>query len=78
MPVLIRTGSGQLLLDGLDRRRGLGRNRVEVTERQRELDGERKQREPCASFDVRPHPLHRDNVPHAGGRNTLLASDVTT
>ncbi len=31
----------QLLLGGLDRRRGLRRNRVEMTERKRELNGKR-------------------------------------
>ncbi len=72
MPIRIGTGLGQLLLDGLDRRRGLRCNRVEVAERQRELDGERKQRDPRAMSDVCPHPLHRDNAPLAGGRNTPL------
>jgi hypothetical protein len=68
----IWTGRGQLLLGGLYRRRGLRRNRMEVAERKRELDGDRKQRDPCAKSDVRPHPIHRDNAPRVEGRNTPL------
>jgi len=59
----------KLLLGGLYRWRGLRRDRVDVTEGQRKLHGDRKQREPCAKSDVRPHPLHDDNVPRAGSRN---------
>ena len=72
MPIRIGTGRGQLLLDGLDRRRCLRRNCVEVAERKRELDGERKQRNTRAKPDVCPHPLHRDNTPLVGGCNTPL------
>jgi len=70
MPVLI--GTGQLLLDGLNRRRGLRCDGMEVAERKHELDGEREQRYPRAKSDVRPHPLHRDNAPLVEGRNTPL------
>lgn len=40
---------------------------VEMSERQRKLDGEREQRQPRASFDVRPKPLHADGRPASKG-----------
>src|SRR5271169_3504316 len=43
---------------------------MEVSERKRKLDGERKYCDPCAKFDVRSHPLHADNAPHAGNRTS--------
>jgi hypothetical protein len=43
--------------------RGLRGHGVEMTERQRELHGERKQRKPRAMFDVRSEPLHADKCP---------------
>jgi hypothetical protein len=70
MPIRIGTGRRQLLLDGLDRRCGLRGDGVEVAERKRELDGERKQRDARAKPDVCPHPLHRDNMSPVGGCNT--------
>ena len=44
----------------LTRGRSLRGDGMEMTERERELHGERKQREPRAMFDVRPEPLHAD------------------
>lgn len=41
---------------------------VEMSERQRKLDGEREQRQPRASFDVRPKPLHADGRPALKGQ----------
>jgi hypothetical protein len=38
-----------------------------MSERQRKLDGEREQRQPRASFDVRPKPLHADGRPASKG-----------
>ena len=59
----IRRGRRQLLLGRLDRRRCLRRDGVEVAKRKGKLDGERKQRQPCTSSDVSPHPLHGDDTP---------------
>ena len=38
----------------------VGSNAVEVAERQRKLDRQRKQRDVRNAFDVRPEPLHAD------------------
>ena len=62
--VLIRIRSRRRqLLSGLYRRRSLCRNRMEVAERKRKLNGERKQRSSRAKSDLRPHPLHADHAP---------------
>ena len=61
----------KLLLGGLYRRCRLRRDRMDVTERQRKLDGDRKQREPCSKLDVRPDPLHAENAPHAGTKHPV-------
>jgi len=53
----------------LTRGRGLRGDGVEMTERQRELNGERKQREPRPMFDVRPEPLHADKRLAPEGRD---------
>ena len=64
------------LLCGLYRRRRLRCDRMEVTERKRKLDGERKHCDPCAQFDVRPHPPHTDNAPRVEGRDIPAASTL--
>jgi hypothetical protein len=62
--LLIRIGARcRQLLRGLYRRRRLRCDRVEMAERKRKLDGERKQRRSRAKSDVRPDPLHADNAP---------------
>ena len=45
---------------GLDRGRRLGRDSVEMPERQRKLDRERNQRQPRTLLDVFSEPLHDD------------------
>lgn len=62
------------LLGRLDRRRGLGRDRMDVAERKRKLNGERKQRRPRAKPDVRPYPLHVEDAPR---RKPLFPSAPT-
>jgi len=53
-------GSGEVGINqpGLNSRRGASDLPVEMPERQRKLDRERKQRQPRASFDVVSKPLH--------------------
>jgi hypothetical protein len=62
----IRGGRRQLLLSRLNRRRGLRCDGVEMAKGNGKLDRERKQRDPCAKSDIRPHPLHRNDMPRAG------------
>ena len=57
----------------LTRRRSLRGSGVEMTERKRELHGERKQREPRAMFDVRPEPLHADKRLSPEGQDIPVA-----
>ena len=60
-----RVGRGQAVGGPrLNSRRGLGNAPVEMPERKRKLQSQRKQREPRAMFDVRPEPLHADRRPH--------------
>lgn len=62
--MLIGVATGRRkLLSGLDRRRGLRRNCVEMAERQCKLNDERKKRKPRAKSDLRPDPLHADSAP---------------
>ena len=65
------------LLGRLDRRRCLRRDRMDVAERKRKLDDERKQCCPRARLDIRPYPLHVEDAPR---RKPLfpVGSDVTT
>jgi hypothetical protein len=53
---------------GLNGGRRLGRDRVEMPERQYKLDRQRQQREPRSMSDVRPEPLHVDKRPASDGR----------
>lgn len=67
--VLIRIVAGRRkLLGGLERRRSLHRNRMEVAKRKPKLDGERKQRSSRAISDVRSEPLHADTHPVSESR----------
>ena len=71
----IRRDNPALLVKvGLRRRRLTGArclcgDGVEMPKRKRELDGERKQREPRPMFDVRPEPLHADACPTPEGED---------
>src|ERR1700688_983836 len=56
----IGVGGGLLLLNRGNREPGLRRNPVEMSERKRELDRKRQQRQPRAMLDVRAEPLHAD------------------
>ncbi len=55
-----------LRLAGLNCGRRLRGDAVEMSERKRKLDGQRKQRQPRAVFDVRTEPLHADRRPCVG------------
>ena len=72
----IRGGRRQLLLSGLNRRRSLRRDGVEMAKGKGKLDRERKQRDPCAKSDISPHPLHASDTPLAGS-TIPVRSDVT-
>ena len=74
--MLILVARRRQLLRRLDRRRGLRSDCVDVAERKRKLDDERKQCRPRAKPDVRPYPLHVENAPR---RKSLfpVGSDVT-
>jgi hypothetical protein len=41
---------------------------MEVPERQRELDGQREQRDQGTAADMRPEPVHVKSTPHVGRR----------
>lgn len=49
------------------RRRRIEGDRVEMTERQRELDEQRKERDPGTTFDIRPNPRHEVTHPASKG-----------
>jgi hypothetical protein len=53
---------------GLHRWRGLGGDPVEMPERQRKLDRERKQRQPRAVLEVFPEPVHDVRLPRTAKR----------
>jgi hypothetical protein len=65
------------LLGGLEFRRGLPRNRMEMSKRQRKLDDKRQQRQARAVFDVRSEPLHANKrlepeIEGSGCSNVIL------
>ena len=75
--VRITIGRGLLRLDGSAGRTQLrlgGGDPMEMPERQRKLDRERKQRNPRAVFDVRSEPSHADAHPNPEGRDISTAS----
>jgi hypothetical protein len=76
--VRIMIGHGLLLLDGSTSRTRLRLrgDSMEMPERQRKLDRERKQRNPRALFDVRSEPSHADAHPNPEGRDISTASPL--
>jgi hypothetical protein len=77
--VRITIGRGLLRLNGLtrrSRRRRLCGDPMEMPERQRKLDRERKQRNPRAMFDVRSEPSHADAHPTPEGQDISAAPSL--
>lgn len=61
----LRRGEGVV---GNVRRRRLRGGLMEMSERQRKLNGQRQQCQPRSMFDVRPEPVHADRRPTSVGR----------
>ena len=61
--------------DFMSRRPSRG-NRVEMTERQRELDDQRKERDPGPAFDIRPNPRHDEAHPASKGLRVKTLSTL--
>ena len=67
---------GRDWLAGLNRGRRLSGDAVEMPERKRKLDRQRKQRQPRAMFDVRRNHFMPIGVPASDGRKHLGRSNV--